>query len=72
MAERRPAFVERIIHRIEDRVEEWRRQDTAHKAEADRKRLWSVSTKVLRAAKGPVLIHPPLHEAGESAEHVPL
>src|SRR5688500_55144 len=43
MAERRPAFVERIIHRIEDRVEEWRRQDTARKAEAeaDRERLWA-------------------------------
>jgi nucleotide-binding universal stress UspA family protein len=29
-------------------------------------RLGSVSTKILRAAEGPVLIHPPPHEAGEA------
>src|SRR3712207_4611496 len=35
--------IEKILHRAEDRIEEWRRQDQARKAEAeaDRDRLWA-------------------------------
>lgn len=42
MSERRMPFLERIIHRVEDHVEEWRKEDAARKAEAEtnRERLW--------------------------------
>lgn len=42
MAERRPSAIERILHRIEEHVEDWRRRDSALQAEADasRSRLW--------------------------------
>lgn len=35
--------LEKIIHRIEDRIEEWRREDAARKmaAEANREKLWA-------------------------------
>ena len=35
--------IEKILHRVEDHIEEWRRQDQARKAEAqaDRDRLWA-------------------------------
>ncbi len=35
MGERRIPMIERILHRIEDHVEEWREQDRARKAELD-------------------------------------
>jgi len=36
-------MIERVLHRIEDHVEEWRNQDRAHKAEAEahREKLWA-------------------------------
>jgi hypothetical protein len=43
MSERRLSTIEKILHRAEDRIEEWRRQDRARKAEAeaDRDKLWA-------------------------------
>ena len=43
MGERRIPMIEKILHRIEDHVEEWRRQDAARKAEAasQREELWA-------------------------------
>ena len=43
MSERRLPIIEKILHRAEDRIEEWRRQDRARKAEAeaDRDKLWA-------------------------------
>ncbi len=43
MGERRPSAIERILHRIEEHVEDWRRRDSALQAEADasRSRLWA-------------------------------
>ena len=42
MGERRPSAIERILNRIEEHVEDWRRRDAALQAEADasRSRLW--------------------------------
>jgi hypothetical protein len=43
MSERRLPIIEKILHRAEDRIEEWRRQDRVRKAEAeaDRDKLWA-------------------------------
>ncbi len=43
MSEERLSTIEKILHRAEDRIEEWRRQDQARKAEAeaDRDKLWA-------------------------------
>ena len=43
MGERRPSAIERILQRIEEHVEDWRRRDSALQAEADasRSRLWA-------------------------------
>src|SRR5215210_841482 len=43
MGERRPSAIERILHRIEEHVEDWRRRDATLQAEADasRSRLWA-------------------------------
>jgi hypothetical protein len=43
MSEKRLSTIEKIMHRVEDRIEEWRRQDHARKAEAeaDRDKLWA-------------------------------
>ena len=43
MGERRASMIERILHRIEDHVEEWRKQDSTRKAEAEahREKLWA-------------------------------
>jgi alkanesulfonate monooxygenase SsuD/methylene tetrahydromethanopterin reductase-like flavin-dependent oxidoreductase (luciferase family) len=43
MGERRTSRIQRILQRIEEHVEEWRKQDAALKAEADasRDRLWA-------------------------------
>ena len=43
MGERRTSPIERILHRIEEHVENWRKQDAALKAEADaiRSQLWA-------------------------------
>ena len=47
MGERHTSTIERILHRIEDHVEEWRKQDRAHKAEAEaqREKLWAEATQ---------------------------
>ena len=43
MSQQRMSPIERILHRIEDHIEEWRKQDRAHKAEAavQREKLWA-------------------------------
>ena len=43
MGERRTSVMERILQKIEEHVEEWRRRDAALQAEADasRSRLWA-------------------------------
>src|SRR5919202_3220589 len=43
MGEHRASAIERILQRIEEHVEEWRRRDSALQAEADasRSRLWA-------------------------------
>jgi hypothetical protein len=43
MSEKRLSSIEKILRRAEDRIEEWRRQDKARKAEAeaDRDKLWA-------------------------------
>jgi hypothetical protein len=43
VGERRTSMIERVLHRIEDHVEEWRKQDSARKteAEAHRQELWA-------------------------------
>ena len=42
MGERRPSAIERILQRVEEHVEEWRKRDATLQAEADasRSRLW--------------------------------
>jgi hypothetical protein len=43
MGEKLFSMVEKILHRAEDHIEEWRRRDQARKAEAeaDRDKLWA-------------------------------
>jgi hypothetical protein len=43
MGEKRTSAIERILHRIEEHVEEWRKRDAALQAEADQSRsqLWA-------------------------------
>jgi hypothetical protein len=43
MSERRTSMLERVLHRIEEHVEEWRKQDAARKSEAasHREELWA-------------------------------
>jgi hypothetical protein len=43
MGERRPSAIERILNRIEEHVEDWRRRDADLRTEADasRSRLWA-------------------------------
>ena len=43
MGEHRGSPIERILHRIEERVEDWRKRDAALEAEADasRSQLWA-------------------------------
>jgi hypothetical protein len=43
MGEQRASAIERILKRIEERIEDWRRRDSALHAEADasRSRLWA-------------------------------
>jgi hypothetical protein len=42
MGERRPSAIERILQRVEEHVEDWRKRDATLQAEADasRSRLW--------------------------------
>ncbi len=43
MGGQRLSTIEKILHRVEDRLEEWRRRDQARQAEAeaDRDKLWA-------------------------------
>lgn len=43
MGERRTSMIERVLHRIEEHVEDWRRQDAARRNEAasHREELWA-------------------------------
>jgi hypothetical protein len=43
MGGKRLSTIEKILHRVEDRIEEWRGQDQARQAEAeaDRDKLWA-------------------------------
>jgi hypothetical protein len=47
MGEQRTSMIERIVQRIEARIEEWRRRDAARAAEADanRDQLWAAATE---------------------------
>ncbi len=47
MGERRTPAIERILQRIEEHVEDWRRRDAALQAEADesRSQLWAEATE---------------------------
>ena len=45
MGERRTSMIERIVHRVEEHIEDWRRRDAARAAEADsnRDQLWAAA-----------------------------
>ena len=45
MGERRPPMIERIVHRVESHIEEWRKGHTARHAEAEvhRDELWAAA-----------------------------
>jgi hypothetical protein len=47
MDERRTSMIERIVHRIEEHIEEWRRQGAARaaEAEANRDQLWAAAAE---------------------------
>jgi len=47
MSERRASMIERIVQRVEEHIEEWRREDAARKreAEANRDRLWAAAAE---------------------------
>ncbi|HEU4493635.1 MAG TPA: hypothetical protein VFR69_05555 [Rubrobacteraceae bacterium] len=47
MGERRTSMIERIVHRVEEHIEEWRRRDAARAAEADanRDQLWEAAAE---------------------------
>ncbi len=47
MGERRTSMIERIVHRVEEHIEEWRRQDAARaaEAEANRDQLWAAAAE---------------------------
>ena len=47
MGEHRTSMIERIVHRVEGHIEEWRRRDTALAAEAEahRDQLWAAAAE---------------------------
>ena len=47
MSERRTSMIERVVHRVEEHIEEWRRRDAARHAEADanRDQLWAAAAE---------------------------
>lgn len=47
MGERRTSMIERIVHRVEEHIEDWRRRDAARAAEADanRDQLWAAAAE---------------------------
>jgi len=47
MGEKRTSMIERIVQRVEDHIEDWRRRDAARHAEADanRDQLWAAAAE---------------------------
>ena len=47
MGERRTSMIERIVHRVEEHIEEWRQRDAARAAEAEahRDQLWAAAAE---------------------------
>jgi hypothetical protein len=47
MGEHRTSMIERIVNRVEEHIEEWRRRDAARaaEAEANRDQLWTSATE---------------------------
>jgi hypothetical protein len=47
MGEKRTSMIERIVQRVEEHIEEWRRRDAARHAEADanRDQLWAAAAE---------------------------
>ncbi len=47
MGERRESFIERVVHRVEEHIEEWRKRDAARaaEAEANRDQLWAAAAE---------------------------
>jgi len=47
MGERRESMIERMVHRVEEHIEEWRKRDAARHAEADanRDQLWAAAAE---------------------------
>ena len=45
--QRRTSMIERIVHRVEEHIEEWRRQEAARAAEAEtnRDQLWAAAAE---------------------------
>jgi hypothetical protein len=47
MGERRESMIERVVHRVEEHIENWRKQDAARhaEAEANRDQLWAAAAE---------------------------
>ena len=47
MSEQRGSMIERIVHRVEEHIEEWRKRDAARaaEAEANRDQLWAAAAE---------------------------
>ena len=47
MGERRTTMIERMVHRVEEHIEEWRKRDVARhaEAEANRDQLWAAAAE---------------------------
>src|SRR5215212_7428242 len=47
MGEHRTSMIERVVHRVEEHIEEWRRRDAARHTEADanRDQLWAAAAE---------------------------
>ena len=48
MSERRMPMIERIVHRVEEHIEEWRKRDAVRHtgAEANRDQLWAAADRL--------------------------
>lgn len=67
MGEQRTSMIERIVQRVEEHIEEWRRQDAARhaEAEANRDQLWAAAAereKMLAEVIGEEEAHQPSAE----------
>ena len=47
MGERRESMIERVVHRVEEHIQEWRKRDAARaaEAEANRDQLWAAAAE---------------------------